>query len=231
MNVRLIINLIVGHSFLETMLYKVLKHLWWIVAVISAVLIFILKFTEWRLITCSFADAGNYVVETLAFSMLAASLFYVINEFIPQMPVKNVAHRYIQRNLRRIRENLRIIVELVEPFRFDKPKYDLQSFTKVFREKDMISGYGNSTSFTDFINMRKTEIESICDDLLSSYKQYMSVEEIKYVDTILNSYFIQNSLLPMNFSVPEEDRYAYPNNQEEIGKSIFELYSLCSPIQ
>lgn len=211
--------------------YKVLNHLCWIVAIISIVLIFILKFTEWRPIPCRFADAGNNVLETLAFSMLAASLFYVINDYIPQMPIKNVAHRYVQRNLRKLRENLRIIVELVNPFTFNKPKYDIQSFTKAFGEKDLVVGYGDSTPFVDFINMRKTEIETICDVLLSSYKQYMSVEEIKYVDTILGSYFIQNHLTPMNFSVPEEDRHAYPNNQEEIGKSIFELYSLRSPIE
>lgn len=57
----------------------------------------------------------------------------------------------------------------------------------------------------------------------------MSLEEVKYIDTILSSYFICNSLEPMDFNVPEEIRHAYPNNQEEIGESIFRMYSLKFP--
>lgn len=78
----------------------------------------------------------------------------------------------------------------------------------------------------DVYTYKKLEIERIANDLISSYSFYMSNKELGYIDKVLTSYFIMNSIAPMDFSIPEDMRISYPNNQEEIGKSLYELYML-----
>ena len=65
---------------------KFIKHLWWIGTFISIALIIILRFTDWRPIVCEpeVADGGNFTLESLSFSYLAAAIFYILNEYIPQ---------------------------------------------------------------------------------------------------------------------------------------------------
>lgn len=55
-----------------------MKHLWWIGALCCSVLIFIIRFTDWRFIPCdsNMADKYNYTLETLSFSYLAGAIFY-----------------------------------------------------------------------------------------------------------------------------------------------------------
>ena len=78
----------------------------------------------------------------------------------------------------------------------------------------------------DVYTYKKLEIERVANDLISSYSFYMSNKELDYINKVLNSYFIMNSITPMDFSIPEEMRINYPNNQEEIGKSLYGLYML-----
>lgn len=64
---------------------------------------------------------------------------------------------------------------------------------------------------------------------MGSYMDYLTNEEIKYIQTVLNSYFVLNSLDPIEWSIPEEMRHTYPNNQKKFGRSIFKLYSTKLP--
>ena len=97
---------------MKNKLFIISRNLCWILAIISIVIILILKFTKWRPIPCIYADEGNSVAETLAFSYIAAMMFYLVNDVIPQkITIDDVAHRHIQRNLWRTNENLRVIVE------------------------------------------------------------------------------------------------------------------------
>ena len=41
-----------------------------------------------------------------------------------------------------------------------------------------------------------------------------------------NSYFIQNPLTPMKFDIPKEVQPFYPNNQKEIGESIWQIFNI-----
>ena len=47
-----------------------------------------------------------------------------------------------------------------------------------------------------------------------------------YVDGVLNSYFTQNPLTPMKFDIPKEVQPFYPNNQKEIGESIWQIFNI-----
>lgn len=206
--------------------WMVQPHLWWIGCIISVVLICIIYFTKWRPIECTYAEAGNRVLENLSFGILSAGIFFALNEFIPQRHQRKVAHNHIKRQMRNIKEEFRFIVNSIEPFRMGH-SYTLESFTKTFERKDLEEKYmSSSRSLMMFISEKKNLIEMICDSLLSSYGQYMTTEEQYYIDEILSSFFIRNSIVPMDFSVPKEYRGSYPNNQAKMGESIYQLYIL-----
>jgi hypothetical protein len=56
----------------------------------------------------------------------------------------------------------------------------------------------------------------------------MTYHEIEYIETILDSYFIRNKLVPMDFSIPNKDQCKYADafgvNQREYGESIYKIY-------
>lgn len=205
---------------------KVQPHLWWIGCIASVVVIYIICFTEWRPIECMYAEDSNRVLENLSFGILSASIFFALNEYIPQRHQRKVAHNHIRRQLRNIKEEFRQIVSSIEPFRTGEP-YTMKSFTKAFEEKDLEEKYMNgSKTLMMFISEKKILIETICDSLLASYGQYMTIENQHYIDEILDSFFIRNNLVPMDFNVPDKYQNAYPNNQAEMGENIFQLYTL-----
>lgn len=208
----------------------ILKNLWWLVGVISMLVIFIIRFTPLRIkICCSveFAESLNNVIETLAFSLLAASLFYAMNDIVPNLHKNKVIKAHIKNEIGKIKRSLRLIVDRIEPFRIDDEKYTFDSFTITFENKDLNDTFmGGDQTFLEYINQHKFRIEKICRALLENYENYMSSKQLDYVDIILNSFFIRYSIIPMNFAVPEEWRYNYPNNQKTMGESIFKLYSM-----
>ena len=213
---------------------KFIKHLWWIGTFISIALIIILRFTDWRPIVCEpkVADGGNFTLESLSFSYLAAAIFYILNEYIPQRRKNEVYAAHIERQIISIKEYIRQIVASIEPFKMDENKYTLQTFAKTFADKDLKTKLmDGQTDLESYINKRRELVETLCDQLLSSYGNVMSYKEINYINTILKSDFICNQLVPMDFNVPKQYISSYPNNQQTIGNSIFNLYELGKDIK
>ena len=213
---------------------KLIKHLWWIGTIVSISLIIILRFTDWRPIVCEpeVADGGNFTLESLCFSYLAAAIFYILNEYIPQRRKNEVYAAHIERQIISIKEYIRQIVASIEPFKMDENKYTLQTFAKTFADKDLKTKLmDGQTDLESYINKRRELVETRCDQLLSSYGNIMSYKEINYINTILKSYFVRNRLEPMDFNVLEQYISSYPNNQQTIGYSIFKLYELGKDIK
>lgn len=213
---------------------KFMKHLWWIGTCVSIALIIILRFTDWRPIVCEpeVADGGNFTLESLSFSYLAAAIFYLLNEYIPQRRKNEVYAAHIERQIISIKEYIRQIVASIEPFKMDENKYTLQTFAKTFADKDLKTKLmDGQTDLESYINKRRELVETLCDQLLSSYGNVMSYKEINYINTILKSDFVRNRLEPIDFNVPEQYISSYPNNQQTIGNSIFKLYELGKDIK
>ena len=59
---------------------------------------------------------------------------------------------------------------------------------------------------------------------MSSYNNAMNAKQIKFVDELLNSYFILNNIRPINFDLPDEYINDYPNNQWDVCESIYDNY-------
>ena len=163
----------------------------------------------------------------MAFSILAAIVFFIINDISTSKQRFKISIHHIENEIRNIRELLRQMIDAVEPFKLERKRYTLESFNQKFQNKNLYDGYwGGERSMVEVYTYKKLEIERVAKDLISSYSFYMSNEELDYIDKVLNSYFIMSSITPMDFSIPKEMRINYPNNQEEIGKSLYELYML-----
>ena len=105
--------------------------------------------------------------------------------------------------------------------------YEDKAFIDAFVNTDLLSSFmGGKESIEEYIVTRKNKIETLCEQTLSLYGDYMDENELNYVDGVLNSYFIQNPLTPMKFDIPKEVQPFYPNNQKEIGESIWQIFNI-----
>lgn len=186
-------------------------------------IIAILRFTDWRPFGYSDkADSINFTLETIAFSILAAIIFWAVNDFSSYRKRRTIAANHINRQIRTIQELIRLMVNAVEPFSLEPKRYSLESFKKVFNQKDLYDGfYGGTHNIVDVYTEYKNRIELIAEDLLASYSEYMTYDELKYLDELLRSFLIRNAIYPMDFSIHIENRHFFPSNQEEIGESIY----------
>lgn len=123
-----------------------------------------------------------------------------------------------------IKELIRQMIEAVEPFSFEQKRHSLESFKNVFNWKDLNEGfYGGPRKLVDVYTEYNNRIEVMAEGLLASYSEYMTYDELKYLDELLRSYFIRNTISPIDFSIPIENRHSIPSNQAEIGESLYLL--------
>lgn len=195
------------------------------------IVIGIIRFSDWRPFgVCVKADSVNYTFETLSFSILAAIIFWLVNDYLKYRKRRVIAKRHINRQIKIIKELVRQMIGAVEPFNV-WAKYDtLESFLMIFNEKDLEDGfYGGSRKIVEVYTEYKLNIEKIAANLLVSYCDFMTTDELETFDKILSSFLICNSIVPIEFSIPKEDRLFYPSNQNEVGKSIYELHTMNWP--
>lgn len=197
----------------------------WIIttSLLVCFIIAILRFTDWRPFGYSDkADSINYTLETISFSVLATIIFWTVNDYSSYRKRRAIAVNHIRRQIWTIKELIRQMVDAVEPFSLEPKRYSLVSFKNVFNQKDLYDGfYGGSRKIVDVYTEYKKRIELIAEGLLASYSEYMTYDELKYLDELLRSYLIRNTISPIDFSVPIEERHFYPANQEEAGESLF----------
>lgn len=212
---------------------KFIKEYRWLIltTLIVGSIIVILRFTEWRPFGYnSKADSINYTLETISFSVLAAIIFWLINDFSSYRKRRLIAVNHINRQIWTIQELLRQMIEAVEPFSVEPKRYTLETFKKVFNQKDLYDGfYGGSRKIVDVYMEYTNRIELIAEGLLASYSEYMTYNELKYLDGLLRSFLVRNRISPMDFSIPIEYRHYYPSNQEEIGESLYLLSKMKWP--
>lgn len=202
-----------------------------ITGLLVCIILAILRFTDWRPFGHSDkADSINYTLETISFSVLAAIIFWVVNDYSSYRKRRAIAVNHINRQIWIIKELIRQMVDAVEPFSLEPKRYSLESFKNVFNQKDLYEGfYGGSRKIVDVYKKNKERIELIAEGLLASYSEYMTYDELKYLDELLRSFLIRNPISPIDFSIPIEERHFFPSNQEEIGESLFLLSKMKWP--
>jgi hypothetical protein len=147
-------------------------------------------------------------------------------DYLPNICTRKAMRSYVKSSLWDISENLRLLVECgVSPYSLRKTRYTVESFAKAFSEQDLSEADGKISTMS-FISNKRDNIAKLCEVLLASYTNYMHIDEIEYVSAIWESYFITNSLRPMNYSIPEQYRTDYDSNQYRYGESIYKVYQL-----
>ena len=212
---------------------RFIKEYKWIIIVglLVCFIIAVLRFTNWRPFGFSTkAESVNYILETISFSVLASIIFWFVNDFLSYRRRRVIAVNHINRQIWTIKELIRQMVDVIEPFSLEQKSYSLESFKNIFNQKDLYDGfYGGSRKIVDVYTEYKKRIELIAEGLLASYSEYMTYNELKYLDELLRTYLIRNTISPMDFSIPIENRHFFPSNQEEIGESIYFLSKMDWP--
>mgnify|MGYP007105528107 CR=1 FL=1 len=203
-------------------LFKVYR---WIIVtgLLVSLIIVVLRFTDWRPFGYSNKAASvNYTLETISFSVLAAIIFWVVIDFSNYRKRRTIAANHINRQIWAVKELIRQMIDAVEPFSLERKPYSLESFKNVFNNKDLYDGfYGGTRKIVDVYTEYQERIRLIGEGLLASYSEYMTYDQLVYLDELLRSFLIRNRISPMDFSIPIEDRHFFPSNQEEIGESIY----------
>lgn len=129
-------------------IYRIIKEYKSVIitGLLGCSVIAILRFTNWRPLGYSDnADSVNYTLETISFSVIAAIIFWLVNDYVHYRKRRAIALNHINRQIRAIRELIRLMIDAVEPFSLNTKRYSLESFMEAFNKKDLYEGfYGGS---------------------------------------------------------------------------------------
>ena len=198
------------------------------ITLIPGVSIFILEFTAFRPFGYNrYAININRLILTLSYTLIGSGLFYYVNVILPSIWKNDMACKHIHRQIKAIKEELQLIVMFdIEPFCMSDKKYNTETFAAKFRSINLYDDYGFRQNVKDRIEQPRKRIEAICTDLMGNYMQELTPNQIRFIDFIMTSYFMNNQIQPIEYSLPDHLKDKYPNNQNEIGISIFSLYSI-----
>lgn len=206
--------------------YKICASLWKLLLLTFICIVVVLELTRWR--PFGFSDNAkniNNLLLTLSYSIIGANLFYLLNEYLPSLSKRYVTQKHVERQLRIIKEQLRLLVEVdLHPFAFEPKDIVKDNYVAEFENTNLHESapFNKNISKEDFINKRKNLIAKISSELLSSYLNILTREQLNFLDKILKSTFVNIVLSPALWTsnhVPIGD-----DNQKEISESIYELY-------
>ena len=193
--------------------------------ILSIVCIVIVEMTDLRPFGEAYnADGVNRILLTLSYSYAAAYLFFILHDWLPQRFRRRIAKNYIEREMRHLKELLRLCILLLYPFSsISETDLSKDKFMEIVGRKDLMApSIIGSKTIIEQLNIYKKEITDISESLMSSYNNAMNNKQIKFVDELLNSYFILNNIRPINFDLPDKYIDSYPNNQWEVCESIYD---------
>ena len=191
----------------------------------SIVCIMIIELTDLRPFGVAYnADGINRIILTLSYSYTAAYLFYFLHDWLPMRYRRRIAQNYVEREMRQLKELLRLCMLLLYPFSsISETDLSKDKFMEIVGRKDLMApSIIGSKSIIEQLNIYKKDITDISESLMSSYNDAMSDKEIKFVDGLLNSCFIANNISPINFDLLDEYTDSFPNNQWDICESIYD---------
>ena len=196
-----------------------------LLAVVAFIIIFILEFMKfcplgvWKTIRrCVLALSYNYV---------AAVIFYIIITLLPARQRCEIIRKRTNGLFLRLKDLARICKQSVNPAYIftDSVRPTREEYVKQFSEtdlnqKDFISGEKTLCRYLEELKEKMT----VTLDYLLLYQEALTVQELDMIVKIQKSFFISNPISVINFDIPEEYRATYPNYQQEIGESIFDIY-------
>ena len=196
--------------------YKYINKLGIFIFPISLVLIIILKLTSIRFVYTQIdADNANKIILSISYSLVGAYFFYFIHDYIPSLAKKDIANQNVANKLQMINQLLSQIV--INPYDLRNEDKKCENFVK---DNSCISLKSKEKD----INCSVWKIKEIAEELLASYLFVLNLEQIEFLNKLINSYCIKKPLSSKDWCVQDGIEYEIPNNQEEFIKSIYEVY-------
>lgn len=160
----------------------------------------------------------------ISYSIIAAELFYLIDVYLPHRYKKKTFRKVIKHKLFLLVESLRLCREVVVKFDFNdinRKKY-VERFSKCnLNEKCSIG----QTTKLEYINLKKGQIASIISSLLL-HSQYLELTEYEILVKILDSPFLKEEIIAIDYNVPDDLLANYNDNQMKMGESIYDNYEM-----
>lgn len=208
-----------------------LPYGWVALLILSSVGIIIIGFTNIRIGHFENAKHYNDILLAISVSVFVSCVFYLVNEVAPKRELHLTMKAVIGHELDEIHELIHQCVVAVKPktiFHLDaipprwipKKSIYLDHFKKYDFFKEKIAG----EIAWKYFEKREKLIKEKGLTLLKDYNRYLTIKQIHYLRNIITSPFILQGLKPDDFEVEEEFKGLVPNNQEEIGESLYRLY-------
>lgn len=172
------------------------------------------------------------ILLNISYSILASFVFYLIIDVYPSCKRTKIMRGRILRQFRRIKEEFRLCKSVVSPFVLDScDSLKRDEFVTEFEKLDLNLGYMSDKGISkkEYLESHKDRIEFLLNQVLE-YHKYLNGEELKIINDLLVSPFLLNSIQPINRDLPDELIAYYPNNQREIGESIYDMSKLVKQI-
>ncbi|MBQ5981360.1 MAG: hypothetical protein IJL54_04225 [Prevotella sp.] len=191
----------------------------------SVVCVIIIELTDLRPFgAANNADGVNNIILTLSYSYTAAYVFYFLHDWLPMRFRRRIAQNYVEREMRQLKEFLRLCMLLLYPFSsISETDLSKDKFMEIAGRKNLMApSIIGSKTILEQLNIYKQRITDISETLMSSYYDAMNDKHIKFVYELLNSCFISNKITPIVFDLPDEYIDSYPNNQWDVCESIYD---------
>lgn len=172
------------------------------------------------------------IFANIAYSLLAATIFYLMIDVVPTYRKNQIIKKRINRQFIRIKEEIRLCKSVLRPFDLDKyNSLSRDEYIVEFKKLNLNTKYisKNGISIKEYLIRQQGQLELLLNQLLE-YNQHLDNKELKVINDILDSAFLMNSIIPIDYDVPDQELHTYPNNQREIGESIYDISELIKQI-
>ena len=139
----------------------------------------------------------------------------------------------INSKLFELNEHIRLCKEILIRFSMESKTYKnckeyAEDFCKIDLEEKSI--FSSSQTWKEYLESHKKCIADII-SILFDLHAYLSDKELEILTAIVTSTFLSESIIPQNHDLPNDVNNSFPNNQKEIGESIYKIYEQIKGIE
>lgn len=191
----------------------------------------IIKLTEWRPLGEALRyQEINEIIVNISYSYIAATIFYFVMDYLPNLHRKKIMRRKIKSYLVQIKVSILQCIKDINLYNFIQPSQILsrKDFIKQFSSKDLTL----PCDYLTILQRNKIELNLLVDFLLT-IQNFLSDKEFHNLLNIKDSLFLTQSIRPIDYIETEHgERMECPgSNQEEIANSIYVIYELIKEIE
>ena len=196
-------------------------YIWFSFAIVAFILCVNIEL-QWFLVPCnSNAIAINNIILALSYSYIAATIFHILVNYLPQKKRRETIKPLINSKFQTLTELFRLCkLIVIPPFDCSNKEYEKEEYCQLFSHDDLYEDYAfckGQKKYERLENLRSQIIGT--STILLSYREYLRDEQFDYLIEVMYSSFINIGVYPYN-----EGSSNYYCNQDEVGACIFDLY-------